>query len=566
MKTKMIAMAGIAALALNACTTDIEMSKISTEVNYKTALVVPIGTARTTVGQLVDFLNNPNVFNDSAMNTCYLWWSDTLQLNTSDIKMGDFTKGTLYNTPYTIVNGDNPAVVSGTTLPAGTYQFHDTLRYDFDYDHYTDGEMDQRVDSVIVNSAELYFKVNSEALEISEDMPLYIDLHFKEIEGITDRSYKITQQGETHQDQLNGFKVRFDRKASTTPICVTYTYEPTKSFTVTDQSKIDPQVRFQIIDCRRAWGFFNRKGNITADSITSHMPSDFFESETFAKNKLHFTNPLVKFKIINGIGIPIDFTVEYIKAISKDGTEERSADFSGSPSTTIRLRKPNIEGDTSLNIQLFTNEYGHTERLFEITPHRFEYAFNVKISEFKNEWERKHWIYFEPELGYKPLVGMIVEAKMPFQYNPGSTYIRLDTIDCDLADITGMDKLGAEYNIEQLNIAFQYENRLPVRARAHAIMLDSLDQTLYEGPEFEIDAAKVDAEGRTTETTKGETRLEIAGDDIATIWDTKKVVIATIVDGQTEDDMIYFSLDDKLEIRASLFIKGGIKADLDSIF
>lgn len=337
---------------------------------------------------------------------------------------------------------------------------------------------------------------------------------------------------------LAGFKVRFDRMTYTTPITVTYTYKPTKSFTVTDQSKIMPQIRFQIIDCRKAWGFFNRQGNVTADSVNSHMPTDFFESETFTENKLRFTNPMVTFKITNGIGIPLDFTVEHIKAISASG-EERMADFNGSRSKTMRLRKPNIEGDTSLNIHMFDNQDGHTERLFEITPHRFVYAFNVKISKFQNEWERMHWVYFDPDKDYNPLVDMVVEAKMPFQYNPGTQYQHRDTLDCDIADLTGMDRLGAEYNVEQLNIGLRYDNHLPVKAVAHAVLLDSLDQVLYTGQDFNIAAAPVDAEGRTTGSTTGETRQEIPGEDIATIWDTKKVVIVVTVDAKDPDKDIY---------------------------
>lgn len=557
---------GAAAIGLTACTTDIDMNKMSKEINYNTALVIPIGTARTTVSKLIDFIGSDGLRQDSDMNTCYLWWTDTLRLNTENIKVGDFTQGTLYNTPYKLVDGDNPLITSGITLPAGTYEFHDRLQYDFDYDHYEGGVLDQRVDSAVVNSAELYFKVEAEAMEISEEMPLFINLHFDGIEGLQDRSYQITQNGETRQDILSGFKVIFDKKTSTTPITVTYTYKPTKSFTVLNTSEIKPQVRFQIIDCRKTWGFFNRKGNITADSIDSHIPTDFFNSETFTKNKLKFSNPLVTFKITNGIGIPMDFTVERIKAVDANG-EERYADFNGSPSKTLRLRKPNIEGDTSLNIHTFDNTDGHTERLFEITPQRFAYSFNVQISEFKNEWERRHWIFFDPDKPTSPLMSMAVDVKMPFQYNPGSKYEHLDTLDCDIAKLTGMDKLGAQYQIEQLNIGLRYANRLPVKAVAHAVLLDSLDQTLYTGPEFKIDAAPVDAEGRTTDTTVGETRLEIAGDDITSIWDTKKVMIVVTVDAQDPaTDMIYFSLDDKLEIQASLYVKGGIKTNLDSIF
>ena len=58
---------------------------------------------------------------------------------------------------------------------------------------------------------------------------------------------------------------------------------------------------------------------ITHDDVVQDIPTDFFESSLFKDNSLLFTNPLIDFRIMNDVGIPMDFEVEHIKAVDKDG-------------------------------------------------------------------------------------------------------------------------------------------------------------------------------------------------------------------------------------------------------
>ena len=262
---------------------------------------------------------------------------------------------------------------------------------------------------------------------------------------------------------------------------------------------------------------------------------------------------------MNDVGIPMDFEVEHIKAIDKNG-QERVADFNGQPNCVIRLEKPQTEGAFSENWAHFNKTYGHTDRLFEITPAKFAYKFNVSVSSFNNLWEQQHYIYFPPT------INMYITAKLPFQFNPTSYYAYNDTLACDIEALTGVKDKPTELTVNNLNVHLKSTNNLPVKAVATAIFLDSLDQEIYRQEGIQIASAVVDrTTGLATSAVKSDFSLKFVEAGILTIWKTKKIVISVRVDGQDINSLVNFQLDDDLTTAVSLFIKGGIKTDMDTV-
>jgi hypothetical protein len=339
---------------------------------------------------------------------------------------------------------------------------------------------------------------------------------------------------------------------------VTYTFTSDGSLPIASTSKITTHTQFQIIDCDKAWGFFNKKNVITHDDVVQDIPTDFFESSLFKDNSLLFTNPLIDFRIMNDVGIPMDFEVEHIKAVDKNG-QERVADFNGSPNCVIRLEKPQTEGGFSENWAHFNKTYGRTDRLFEITPAKFEYKFNVSVSNFKNVWERQHYIYFPPT------INMYVTAKLPFQFNPTSYFAYNDTLAADIETLTGVSAKPTELTVNNLNVHFKSTNKLPVKAVATAIFLDASDQEIYRQEGIQIASGVVNAEGIVTTAVKSDFSIKFVESSIISIWKTKKIVLSVRVDGQDISSLVNFQLNDELTTAVSLYIKGGIKTDLDTV-
>jgi len=547
---------------VSSCTTDIDFSNLSTEVGYNTALVIPIGTVHATVDQILGLVGGDIIRTDTTdtLKTCYLWWNDSIIINTTNINIADFTEGKELISTFDLGQKaeDEGFPVPGM-MPAGSYSFPLNFPYDFDYDDYdVNGVQTQRVDSVEISSARLYLKVNATDVPLAA-YPVTMKVEFPDIKELSTLDFTINHDGQEINEQLGIFKIRFRPDSTLTPLKVTYTFTSDGSLPIASTSKITTHTQFKIIDCTKAWGYFNKKNVITQDDVTQNIPTSFFESTIFRDNKLLFSNPLIDFRIMNDVGIPMDFEVEYIKAIDKNGVE-RIADFNGSPNCVIRLEKPQTEGGFSENWENFDKTYGRTDRLFEITPAKFQYKFKVSVSNFKNNWEKRHYIYFPPA------INMYVTAKLPFHFNATSYYAYNDTLAADLETLIGKPIESGELKVDNLNINFKSTNNLPVKAVASAIFLDSLNIEIYRQDGIDIASAMVDKNtGLATAPVKSEFSLKFTQANIASISKTKKIVLAVRVDGQDVDSPFNFQLDDELTTTVSLFLKGGIQADIDSV-
>ena len=544
---------------VSSCTTDIDFSNLSTEVGYNTALVIPVGTVHVTIDKVLTLIGDDVIKKDAELNTCYLWWNDSIIINTNNINIADFTEGKELISTFDLGQKaeDEGFPVPGM-MPAGSYSFPMNFPYDFDYDDYdVNGVQDQRVDSVMISSARLYLKVNATDVPLAA-YPVTMKVEFPSIPELSTLNFIIDHDGQEINEQLGNFKIRFRPDSTLTPLKVTYTFTSDGSLPIASTSKITTHTQFQIIDCTKAWGFFNKKNVITHDDVVQNIPTDFFESSLFKDNSLLFTNPLIDFRIMNDVGIPMDFEVEHIKAVDKDG-QERLADFNGSPNCVIRLEKPQTEGGFSENWAHFNKTYGRTDRLFEITPAKFEYKFNVSVSNFKNVWEQQHYIYFPPT------INMYVTAKLPFQFNPTSYYAYNDTLAADIETLTGVSAKPTELTVNNLNVHFKSTNKLPVKAVATAIFLDASDQEIYRQEGIDIASGVVNSEGIVTTAVKSNFSIKFVESSIISIWKTKKIVLSVRVDGQDINSLMNFQLNDELTTSVSLYIKGGIKTDLDTV-
>ncbi|HQB69361.1 MAG TPA: hypothetical protein PKY37_04530, partial [Paludibacteraceae bacterium] len=109
-------------------------------------------------------------------------------------------------------------------------------------------------------------------------------------------------------------------------------------------------------------------------------------------------------------------------------------------------------------------------------------------------------------------------------------------------------------------------NKLPVKVVASAIFLDSLDQEIYRQEGIQIASAVVDrATGLASSAVQSEFSIKFTEASIISIWKTKKIILSVRADGQDNTSLINVQLDDELTTTVSLFFKGGIKTDLDTI-
>ena len=100
---------------VSSCTTDIDFSNLSTEVGYNTALVIPVGTVHATIDKVLTLVGDDVIKKDTELNTCYLWWNDSIIINTNNINITDFTEGKeIISTFLLIYRGKNFQKISST--------------------------------------------------------------------------------------------------------------------------------------------------------------------------------------------------------------------------------------------------------------------------------------------------------------------------------------------------------------------------------------------------------------------------------------------------------------------
>ncbi|HKL95830.1 MAG TPA: hypothetical protein VJ856_00965, partial [Paludibacteraceae bacterium] len=194
--------------ALSSCTTDIDLGKVSTEVGYNTSLVIPIGTVHATVDQILGLVGGDIIRTDTVLNTCYLWWNDSIIIETANIQIADFTEGKEVTSTFDLAaEAASKGLPVPGFLPADTFSF--PLNFPFDYDDYdVNGVQEQRVDSVMISSARLYLKVNATDVPLAA-YPVTMKVEFPAIPELSTLNFIIDHDGQEINEALGNFKIRF---------------------------------------------------------------------------------------------------------------------------------------------------------------------------------------------------------------------------------------------------------------------------------------------------------------------------------------------------------------------
>jgi hypothetical protein len=178
----------------------------------------------------------------------------------------------------------------------------------------------------------------------------------------------------------------------------------------------------------KAWGYFNHPGNLVEDSFDIDIPDEIFQAEEIQNNRLLFHDPTVILDIESNIGIPLQVVIDRLAA-SDDSGNEVTADFKGSSSYTIDMEKPR-EGDWQTTRSVFNRSNGSTHLLFSIIPKTLTCRFHMGVNHEAIKNDPNHFLSL-------PLLFKIpIECKLPFQFDPGTSYTYTDTIqDTDISKI-----------------------------------------------------------------------------------------------------------------------------------
>ncbi|MDR1544814.1 MAG: hypothetical protein LBS50_10510 [Prevotellaceae bacterium] len=551
--------------AFCSCINQLNFDKLDKSVEYGTSVVIPVGQTHTSIFDIIEEINSQSdgseewgLGADLDSNFVFLFKQKDLHLPVDNNISTDLSSSSDFN------------FYDGVSLPQNL-----SSMFDFDLNDDENGVIVQRIDLMHVRE-NARLGITAELTNITLGGGIKMNIRFPNIVfegGVQSFDIDITSNNVEEVIDLPAFLVTFTGGNNLTEIVIDFSALNAGNPPVIVGGNIHSNVKITDMIPYRVEGFFNRSNTVTSDSLYAEVPTDLFKSETIQNNRLLFRDPQVTFGIVNNIGIPLEFIVDYIKATGeKNGQpDEVYADFGGSLSTNVPIERTQVQGDSTRTSITFNREYGKTERLFAdgFKPDEFKYEFHVNVNhEAVAAGDVNHFLIRPAK------ISMYVQSRLPFHFDPTSYYHHTDTLSANLDSVSL--KFGAfEIDLDRISIDLTFTNGIPIKAIATAHFLDANGIEVFTKENIEISAPDVypegynqggNKEGQSVSPKVSTVNIPVDSDDTDKIMTTQTIVIDYLITGRTDGEQINVRATDELKAGISLFVKGKVSTNLDSLF
>ena len=155
------------------------------------------------------------------------------------------------------------------------------------------------------------------------------------------------------------------------------------------------------------------------------------------------------------------------------------------------------------------------------------------------------------------LAKLDVQAKLPLQFDPTTSFTYKDTLDADISSLLGSSL--EMIDIDTICIYLDVNSSLPVNASLTLNYLNENNEVLITSKTFTIPSALVNEEGRVITPSEKTLVLATSGKSIEDVYNTKKIILEISIEGYDENSRIYFETTNAIDIKVSAFAKA--KAD-----
>lgn len=556
-KTLLFPILIIASLLFDSCEADINLSNISNEISLHPDLIVPIGGASFTLGDLISSYNTQGAIAYGANNEI-----DYINLDTIVFKFRnlDFVKNSV---------GVNKSLyfplISNTSFPSGT-QLPSLL---------TDGFLNlglatnaDRIDSIVINSATLSIQIDvSNDLKQLQPSDLTISLIFpdgkvKKINGSNMTTlFTPNSFGSTKDVVLTNFVMNTSGNQSGIPIQIKIDANTgSNSFSLNSGSNVSCSLTLKSLDYKIAYGFF-------APSVraTSILKQNINLDKNLPKGLYLFDNPHIDITTVSNIGAFLNFKVYYLKAYQSynQASSTIKASFDGKDSTSFQFnRKPKLPGDTvQLKLKTLDKTWGGVDKFFNTTlrPDILEYNFGASIDTVLTKTSNTPG-FITPDGN----ITVYLKSTLPINFDKGSYFSYNDSIKNIFAPLaSALDQYSV---INETALVFNITNGLPVKT---TLTLKIVDANGLEIPtNFEktyiIPSGTVDASGivQAGKEYKQVLTISVSKDQLASLRNASKILYNIRVEGSSIDSKIQFTKNNSFDIRAGVFVNGDVNVKL----
>lgn len=544
-------------IIFSSCEANIDLNNVSKQISIHPDLVVPIGGANVNLGQVLANYISDSTFSVGGKEINYQVF-DTIAYSLRNVNL----LKNVGELDQTII----PSPFNSVLLPPSTSFPTVFSTGNFDLGLNSNPGL-ERIDSVRVASASFGIQVNvtPDLANIKpSDIKLTLTFPNRQIRNLNGTPASITftpvNYGQTGTVVLSNFLIDMSGLKSGIPIQASLDLKTNSLAQPLDpNSKITYKISINQLTYTVAFGFFGRE--LTTTQINSQK-IDF--NKLLPNSLLKFTNPQVDITANTNLGANIQFQIDYIKAyLTTDNTfNPVYALFNGSKTTNIVFdSKPVIPGVwVSKKLPTFDKNWGGTDKLFDntVTPDMLEYKFSTSVDSLTKSNSPD---FITPDASMK----VYTKITIPLQLNSGSYYELKDTINNSLESIaTSFNTLS---NVDSTYLILNITNRFPIKTTFSFAFTDLLGNELKTNFEksYIINAGKVDADGSVLPNQETQTlTISLAKEQISTLRQAKKIVFSVRIDGENVNSKIHFSTSNTFDLKAGLFVMGGLNVNLFS--
>ena len=541
------------------CEADIDLKNISNEVSLHPNLIIPIGGANLTLGQILSRFTTNGKVQYGTNNEV-----DFVKYDTTIFK---FRSLNFLQNPVELSKTLNFGITTETQIPANSQlpELNSTGYINVGLSTSSD-----QIDSIVVNSATLSIQ-----LDASSDLQ-NIDPSNTKISIIFPNGTMRKLDGSSGNIQMNpsAFGVSTDLKLSnfvlnlrgnqfSIPIQLKIEINSgTKSITLKPESNISYKLSLKNINYKVAYGYF---------ALNSTATTTYQEKIDLDKNlplgNYDFINPQIEITTVSNIGAYMDFSINYVKAYSTTNPDYTPvyASFDGNKSFSFQYdRKPTHPGDTIKNkLRTLDKNWGSTNQLFvdEQRPDILEYNFNASIDSTLTKVSKTPG-FITPDGN----ITVYIKTTVPIYLEKGSYYQYKDSIMNIFEPIASTLDRYSLANISSAALVLNITNGLPVKSVLTLEMVDSLGIEIPTDfqKSYTIQSGRVDAQGlvQPGNETKQTLTISLTKDQLPTLRKAKKILYKVVIDGDTDDSSIHFTANNSFNIQVGLFVKGELKTTL----
>jgi hypothetical protein len=557
-------MLGLFLINLVSCT-EIDLTNISKDVNVQETLVLPIGEANITLGDLLSNVGSQdNVTFDSDSILLQVNDSNDIEaptydfqsnFNPTDLTFSPFPTNRVLNPPYTF-----PAI--GTTSSINTGLNTDITK--------------QRVDSIRLKTMSFSISLNSNML--TADNYRFI----------------VTFPGDRLKYQ-NGNSITIDAKplffnvpvnitlynvvmyttgtSAVLPIKADILVTPgNSSISVGPTSTIALKIDVKSLDFDVAFGLFDlQKVGAQPLEIPFDLKSSFASSMPNLSLGLKLANPKIDLQLISNIGTYLKFNIENIKAYVKENpTVQVEANFNGSstpPSETIS--RPEFNKFVTYNFKQLNRVWGGTNLLFDLTKNynMLSYKFTLQndLDMINAHPDKPCFVKADTKIKTK------FKVTIPLYFDKGTSITLIDTI----SDLGSKIKSNLKDNtVDSAALILTVKNGIPLKLKFEIThFLDSLGNELpvsgfertYSIEAPEVNSIGLSSYGSVNNIAESHITLNILKNQVEEFKKLKNLIFKLTVEGKDANSAIQITKNNTLSVKAGLFVKGTASFNLGTL-